>query len=179
MEVHAPMTESPKSQRLGLALSTLSILIALAAIAGPSVVGLRRKPVPFVIDTQSKSTIKIQLDPKVIDQILKGTNASAQAQLRALMDMQSAYTTAAIAEADKRADAAQAQADKWQQEVMTYHQQQERDADDKKVRTVMMIILTAATAALVIFALTVKTTPDWAKETAKVAAGAVFAAWFK
>jgi hypothetical protein len=43
----------------------------------------------------------------------------------------------------------------------------------------MMIILTAFMAALVIYSLTVRTTPDWAKETAKVAAGAVFVAWFK
>jgi hypothetical protein len=174
------MTDSPKSQRLGMTVATLSILIALAAIGGPSIVGLgRHKPIQIVTAKRTYPTVNVQLDPKVVDQILKGVNANTQAQLRAFLDMQSTSITAALAEADKRADAAQAQADKWQQEVAVYHAQQQRDADDKKTRTIMMIILTAATAALVIFALTAKTTPDWAKETAKVAAGAVFAAWFK
>jgi hypothetical protein len=43
----------------------------------------------------------------------------------------------------------------------------------------MMIVLTIATVMLVIFAIESKSMPEWAKDVAKTAAGAVVVAWIK
>lgn len=60
-----------------------------------------------------------------------------------------------------------------------YHAKQDREADDKKIQTVMMIVLTVATMVLVVFAITSKSMPAWAKDVAKTAAGAIITAWIK
>ena len=169
-----------KSELYGATVSVLSVLLAAFALAGPRLFNLHPPPSSYsILASHISPSIKVGLDLKVINQALSGCSVGCKAQSKALLDSQSRYSEMALQQVVQRADAAQAQADKWEDEVKVLHAQQEADAKDKRVHLIMMVVLTGAAAVLILVALRSKSMPDWAKDIAKTAAGAIIAAWFK
>jgi hypothetical protein len=69
----------------------------MGALVGPKLIGLR-KPKPFAATSASHyyPSVKIEIDPKIIDQPLSGTNAVTRAQIKVLLQTQEVSATAAI-----------------------------------------------------------------------------------
>lgn len=163
----------------GATLSALGILFALIALAGPTLFNIHPHPGAIVSASHSYPSVSLEIDPKVVNQMLSGCNATSKGQAKALLDTQMKFCAATVQQVEQRAKSADAQASAWERQVAVLNAEKEAERQQKRTSTIVMIVLTGLTVVLFIVAYRSANVPEWAKDVIKIAAGAVFAGWFK